>query len=136
MLINGRIFMFQDQMNDFCGKLNANAKIALLRKKHIPYEICERKTLDRMSDNKNHQGVIAETEDYKLFPLEALLKEENGLIVALDSLKDPQNLGTIVRTVDVAGADGITFVEAENGRIVFSAACGEALALTFEVKNQ
>ncbi|MBR2730986.1 MAG: glycoside hydrolase family 78, partial [Clostridia bacterium] len=35
-----------------------------------------------------------------------------------------------------AGADGITFVEAENGRIVFSAACGEALALTFEVKNQ
>ena len=35
-----------------------------------------------------------------------------------------------------AGADGIAFVQAGNGRIVFSAACGEALALTFEVKNQ
>ena len=57
----------------------------------------------------NGRPSTAETEDYKLFPLEALLKEENGLIVALDSLKDPQNLGTIVRTVDVAGADGIIY---------------------------
>ena len=89
--------------------LKDSSYISLCRKKHIPFEICERKTLDQMSDHKNHQGVIAETEAYELYPLEALLKEENGLIVALDSLKDPQNLGTIVRTVDVVGADGIIY---------------------------
>ena len=89
--------------------LKDSAYIALCRKKHIPFEICDRHRLDQLSGNKNHQGVIAETEAYELFPLEDLLKEENGLIVALDSLKDPQNLGTIVRTVDVCGADGIIY---------------------------
>ena len=47
--------------------------------------------------------------EYKLYSVDELIKNENGLIVVLDGLKDPHNLGAIIRTVECAGADGIIY---------------------------
>lgn len=80
-----------------------------LKNKRIPFQICERSYLDKLSKSANHQGIIAEVEGYQLSSVDSMLKKENGLIVVLDGLKDPHNLGAIVRTCDCASVDGIIY---------------------------
>ncbi len=78
--------------------------ITIAKKERIPYKIKRKEELDRLG---NHQGVAAEVLDYKTYELKDIIKKEKGLIVLLDGLEDPQNLGAIVRTADCAGVDGI-----------------------------
>jgi 23S rRNA (guanosine2251-2'-O)-methyltransferase len=56
-----------------------------------------------------HQGVIAEIEDAASYSIEELVRAARGpaLIVVLDGIEDPHNLGAIVRTADAAGVDGL-----------------------------
>lgn len=57
--------------------------------------------------NPNHQGVLAEIkEDYSV-DFNSLLKNQPPLLVALDSISDPHNLGAIIRSAAAAGAVGI-----------------------------
>lgn len=56
--------------------------------------------------NSNHQGIIAEVPNYKYNNLEELLVQ-NSLILILDHIEDPHNLGAIIRTVEAAGLNGI-----------------------------
>lgn len=65
--------------------------------------------LDRASHHKMHQGVVAEVADRETFEIADLLAAATGspLLVVLDGIEDPQNLGAIVRTVEAAGADGV-----------------------------
>ena len=83
--------------------------IGKLKKQHIPFSIKKRYELDKMAKGENHQGVIAVIEAYELASVESMIKKENGLIVVLDGLEDPHNLGAIMRTVDCVGADGIIY---------------------------
>ena len=53
-----------------------------------------------------HQGVAAELKPRRDWTLRELLATEPTLLVALDSIQDPQNLGAILRSAEVAGADG------------------------------
>lgn len=64
----------------------------------------------RDMDNKvkgNHQGVILSVPDFKYSELDDLLVKENPLLVILDHIEDPHNLGAIIRTCEAAGVDGI-----------------------------
>ncbi len=81
--------------------------IPRLRSERIPYEVCDRRTLDRMSKSGNHQGCLAEVRTFKFSEVNSMLKEKNGLIVMLDGLKDPHNLGAIIRSCEGAGVDGL-----------------------------
>ena len=54
-----------------------------------------------------HQGVCAEVEPYPYAGAEELLRGEDALVVALDEVTDPQNLGAICRTAECAGASGV-----------------------------
>ena len=83
--------------------------IGELKRKHIPFQIKKRFELDKMSNKQNHQGIIGVIEDYELSTVEDMIKTENGLIVILDGLEDPHNLGAIMRSVDCVGADGIIY---------------------------
>jgi 23S rRNA (guanosine2251-2'-O)-methyltransferase len=65
--------------------------------------------LDREARGGVHQGVIADVADVRDYSLEELVRGATGvpLLVVLDGIEDPHNLGAILRTADAAGADGI-----------------------------
>lgn len=65
--------------------------------------------LDRLADGGVHQGVVAELRDTGPVGIQDLVRSAKGapLIVVLDSIEDPHNVGAIFRTADAAGADGI-----------------------------
>ena len=62
-----------------------------------------------------HQGIALKVPDFKYTPLEALLEQikdvKNPILVMLDGVQDPQNLGAIVRTCDALGINGIIIPE-------------------------
>jgi len=66
-------------------------------------------TLDRDSKRGVHQGVVAEVAPVASFSVEDLVRGATGtpLIVVLDGIEDPHNLGAILRTADAAGVDGV-----------------------------
>jgi 23S rRNA (guanosine2251-2'-O)-methyltransferase len=72
--------------------------------------------LDRLARGGVHQGVVAELREAKSITVEDLIVQAMSsttlspgapLIVVLDQIEDPQNVGAILRTVDAAGADGV-----------------------------
>jgi len=65
--------------------------------------------LDTLCDGGNHQGVAAMVGEYPYLDLEQLIERlpERPLLVAADSLMDPQNLGSIIRSATVLGAHGL-----------------------------
>ena len=73
---------------------------------NLDVKVLQKKELDRMI-KENHQGIIFEIKDYEYTELDELIKLENPLIVILDHIVDPHNLGAIIRTCEAAGVDGI-----------------------------
>jgi 23S rRNA (guanosine2251-2'-O)-methyltransferase len=69
-----------------------------------------RAALDRVAPNQAHQGVVAFAAAGKYAPLETTL-ENARLLVLLDGVEDPHNLGAIVRTANAAGADAVLIPE-------------------------
>src|SRR5512135_1181444 len=65
--------------------------------------------LDRAARGGVHQGVIADVRDQAAYSIEELVAAAAGppLLVVLDGIEDPHNLGAILRSVDAAGADGV-----------------------------
>ncbi|HVY97830.1 MAG TPA: 23S rRNA (guanosine(2251)-2'-O)-methyltransferase RlmB [Solirubrobacterales bacterium] len=62
--------------------------------------------LERLCGSPDHQGVVAEVEPYPYAGAEELLRSQ-GLIVALDQVQDPRNLGAVCRSAEFAGANGV-----------------------------
>jgi 23S rRNA (guanosine2251-2'-O)-methyltransferase len=65
----------------------------------------------RRAGSDAHQGVVAEAEPYPYADAAVLLRRPAPLIVALDEIQDPQNLGAICRTAEAVGADGVVICE-------------------------
>jgi 23S rRNA (guanosine2251-2'-O)-methyltransferase len=65
--------------------------------------------LDRAARGGVHQGVVAQLLEAKTYGIEDLVRDRSRtpLIVVLDGVEDPQNVGAILRTVDAAGATGV-----------------------------
>ena len=84
------------------------------RHSSIPVRFLSRIELDRMAATASHQGVVAVTSSKQYADLDDLLvakRGEHSLLVVLDGVEDPHNLGAILRTADAAGADGIVIPE-------------------------
>jgi 23S rRNA (guanosine2251-2'-O)-methyltransferase len=81
------------------------------RARGIRVETASRRDLDRMSERGAHQGVVAIVEPYRYASLDEVLGGASGsgpsLIIALDHVTDPGNLGAVVRTAEVVGAAGV-----------------------------
>ena len=78
----------------------------------LQYQFVEKAALDRISKTKNHQGFIAFVTDYKYHDVgdiieRAYKKGAQPLILILDGVEDPHNLGNIIRTAECMGVDGI-----------------------------
>ena len=70
------------------------------------YETVAADIFKKMSDTQTPQGILCVVKRPE-YELEALLAQENPLLVVLDNLQDPGNLGTIVRTGEGAGINGV-----------------------------
>jgi len=84
------------------------------RKVGVPVRVLSREELDRMSVVGAHQGVVAVTSAKQYTDLDDLVaarRASQSLIVVLDGVEDPHNLGAILRTADAAGADGVVIPE-------------------------
>jgi 23S rRNA (guanosine2251-2'-O)-methyltransferase len=89
--------------------------VAEARRLRVPYEILDRRELDGRAGD-HHQGVIAEAEPFTYAHPDDLLtaadaRGEPPLLLALDSLQDPQNFGTLLRTAQAVGAHGVLLPE-------------------------
>jgi 23S rRNA (guanosine2251-2'-O)-methyltransferase len=84
--------------------------IDLARKSGTPVRFEERSALDRLSSVKSHQGVIALGAAKKYAEIEDLAASST-MLVTLDGVEDPHNLGAIIRTAHAAGAGGVIIAE-------------------------
>jgi 23S rRNA (guanosine2251-2'-O)-methyltransferase len=80
----------------------------------LPVRFVSRAELDRMAGNVAHQGVVAVTSAKQYSDLDDLIAAKRGtysLVLVLDGVEDPHNLGAIIRTADAAGVDGLIIPE-------------------------
>jgi 23S rRNA (guanosine2251-2'-O)-methyltransferase len=80
----------------------------------VPVRFLPRVELDRMASSAAHQGVVAVTSAKQYTELDDVIaakRGEHSLIVVLDGVEDPHNLGAVLRTADAAGADGVIIPE-------------------------
>ena len=93
--------------------------VQLARKQNIAVRFEDRGQLDRLADSRDHQGVVALVATRAASTLDDILAAANsgadhgtnGLIVLLDGVEDPHNLGAIIRTALAAGAHGVVIPE-------------------------
>jgi 23S rRNA (guanosine2251-2'-O)-methyltransferase len=78
--------------------------------------------LERLCGSSEHQGVVAEVDPYPYADPTRLLDDEDALVVALDQVQDPHNLGAVCRAAEVAGAAGVVIPE-RRAASVTAAAC-------------
>ena len=84
--------------------------LALARKSGVAIERTDAAALDRVARGGVHQGLAAEVDaprDYAIDELVAAAAPAAPLLVVLDSVEDPHNVGAILRTVDAAGGHGV-----------------------------
>lgn len=97
----------------------------------IPLRFEIREALDRIAQGLNHQGVVAVVSAKPLLDLESLINEAHdpALIIALDGIEDPRNLGAILRTAEAARADGIVLPDRRSVGLTDAASRASAGAL-------
>ena len=70
-----------------------------------------RNKMDTLAKSSKHQGILAQIKEYKTYTLDEILRSipsgKQPLLVMLDGLEDPHNLGAILRTCDCVGVDGV-----------------------------
>ncbi len=89
------------------GRLADVMKLA--RERGVPTRRVPADTLEREARRGVHQGVVADVEEAASYSVEDLVRGAAGtpLLVVLDSIEDPHNVGAILRTADAAGVDGV-----------------------------
>lgn len=92
------------------GSLNKIFELA--KEKNILIKNVDKALLDRLSENKRHQGVIAEAMEYEYKDIDDILnyaksKNEKPFVVILDEITDVHNLGSIIRSAECLGAHGV-----------------------------
>ena len=92
----------------------SRALVSEARAQGVRVQFADRAALDRESENRRHQGLIAYVPDDQYADADDLLFEaagRDGLYVVLDGVTDPHNLGSIIRVCECAGADGLFFAD-------------------------
>ena len=84
----------------------------MAKEKRTVISYVDKFTMDKLSEGGNHQGVLAQITDFDYCTVEDILahakeRDEDLLVVLLDGITDPHNLGAIVRSAECFGAHGI-----------------------------
>ena len=96
----------------------------------------EKERLNRMSETKKHQGVIAAASAYAYASVDDILaraqeKGEKPFLIVLDGIEDPHNLGAIIRTANLAGAHGVLIPKRRAAGLTATVAKASAGALNY-----
>jgi 23S rRNA (guanosine2251-2'-O)-methyltransferase len=83
--------------------------LELSKQNHIHISFEDRSWMDRKSEGARHQGVLCYIAELATFDAEDIVAQAKspGLLVILDGIEDPHNLGAIIRSAEAAGADGV-----------------------------
>jgi 23S rRNA (guanosine2251-2'-O)-methyltransferase len=73
--------------------------------------------LSQRAGSPDHQGVVAEVSEYRYADPGELLGADHPLVVALDEVTDPHNLGAVARVAECAGADGLVITARRSARV-------------------
>ncbi len=100
-----KILVQKDLKDDASKRL-----INVIRSHKVKLQPVDKYVIEKESESKRHQGFIAYVSDYEYFELEDVIdacENKDGLVVVLNEILDPHNLGSIIRVCECAGADGI-----------------------------
>lgn len=116
------------------GSLNKIFELA--KEKNILIKNVDKALLDRLSENKRHQGVIAEAMEYEYKDIDDILnyakaKNEKPFIVILDEITDVHNLGSIIRSAECLGAHGVIIPKRRAAQVNGVAAKSSAGAIEY-----
>lgn len=85
--------------------------VAEARESHVQVEYADEANLTRMARNPSHQGFVAISKEIEPVSLDFLIREaekcDYPLLLMLDGIEDPHNLGAIIRTADALGVNGV-----------------------------
>jgi 23S rRNA (guanosine2251-2'-O)-methyltransferase len=111
----------------------------LARERGVPVRKEDRVVLDRLARGEVHQGIIAVAGEVGYADFEVLFKGDKPLIVVLDGVEDPHNLGAVIRTAEASGASGVIVPERHSAPLsatVVKASAGASAHLpVVRVKN-
>jgi 23S rRNA (guanosine2251-2'-O)-methyltransferase len=85
--------------------------------------------LARLAGSPDHQGIVAEVDPYPYADAMAMLERPEALVVALDQVQDPHNLGAVARSAEAAGADGLVIPGRRAASVTAAAAKASAGAV-------
>lgn len=116
-----------DRADDRVREILALAAGRSVRVRRVPVDV-----LQRQSQGGVHQGVVAEVEEGREYSLDDLVRGSAGppLLIVLDGIEDPHNLGAILRTADAAGVDGVVMQERRSAALGGAAAKASAGAVS------
>lgn len=102
-----KVFLQHGIQEDF-----ANQVYSLAKKKRLVIQEVPKNKLDRLVQGGNHQGLVLAVSSFEYADLDNLLNkfdDENhdAFLLMLDSIEDPHNLGSILRSADATGVDAI-----------------------------
>lgn len=93
------------------SNFNDQKILSLIKENKINFVAVNPNEMDKMANNGVHQGIAAELKPYQTVSLEEIIhkakNKEKKIIVMLDGIEDPHNLGAILRSADVFEASGI-----------------------------
>ena len=111
----------------------------LARDRGVPVRWEERPIIDRMAEGAAHQGIIAISAALSYADFEVLFKPDQPLVVVLDGVEDPHNLGAVVRTAEACKASGVVVPERHSAplsaTVVKASAGASAYIPVVRVKN-
>lgn len=83
----------------------------------VPIARAEPHELESLSGSPDHQGVAAEVSDFVYADAKQLLAADDALVLVLDEIQDPHNLGALARVAESAGASGMVIAERRSAEV-------------------
>jgi 23S rRNA (guanosine2251-2'-O)-methyltransferase len=95
----------------------------------VEIDRAEGRELESLAGTSDHQGVCAEVSDFQYADPNALLRPDDALVLVLDEIQDPHNLGALARVAESAGATGMVIAERRSAEVTPTVAKSAAGAI-------
>lgn len=108
---------------------------SMAEKNRVAVKKTDRRTLTKMTGTDRHQGIAALVDDYKLYSVDEMISSvpegQYGLIIMLDELEDPHNLGAVIRTAECAGVHGVIIPKRRSAGLSYTVGKASAGAVEY-----